>query len=64
VCGPGGVSDHRQAAARLAPLKKAAKALRGNSWVLARAGLPGYEIRRGSGAAPAQAGYATAEPLG
>ncbi|AGS68264.1 GGDEF domain-containing protein [Streptomyces collinus] len=64
VCGPGEVSDHRQAAARLAPLKKAAKALRGTSWVLARAGLPGYEIRRGSGAAPAQAGYAAAEPLG
>ncbi|MFF7975225.1 EAL domain-containing protein [Streptomyces sp. NPDC007905] len=64
VCGPGSVSDHRQAAARLAPLKKAAKALRGTSWVLAHAGLPGYEIRRGSGTAPAQAGYAAAEPLG
>ncbi|MFE1310331.1 EAL domain-containing protein [Streptomyces sp. NPDC058755] len=64
VCLPGSVSDHRQAAAHLAPLKKAAKALRGTSWVLARAGLPGHEIRRGSGAAPAQAGYATVEPLG
>ncbi|MEV7324906.1 GGDEF domain-containing protein [Streptomyces sp. NPDC093970] len=62
VCGPGGVADHREAAASLAPLKKAAKALRGASWVLGRAGLPGYEIRRGSGACPAQAGYATAEP--
>ncbi|MFF5015583.1 EAL domain-containing protein [Streptomyces sp. NPDC001165] len=64
VCLPSSVSDHRQAAAHLAPLKKAAKALRGTSWVLARAGLPGHEIRRGTGAAPAQAGYAAVEPLG
>jgi diguanylate cyclase (GGDEF)-like protein len=62
VCGPGGVADHREAAASLAPLKKAAKALQGASWVLGRAGLPGHEIRRGSGAYPAQAGCATAEP--
>ncbi len=62
VCAPGSVSDHRQAAAQLAPLKKAAKALRGASWVLGRAGLPGHEVRRGSGAATAQAGYAAAEP--
>ncbi|MFJ9816961.1 GGDEF domain-containing protein [Streptomyces sp. NPDC101151] len=64
VCRPGSVSDHRQAAAHLAPLKRAAKALGGTSWVLARPGLPGHEIRRGSAAAPAQAGYAAAEPLG
>ncbi|MFE9609500.1 GGDEF domain-containing protein [Streptomyces sp. NPDC006012] len=56
VCAPGSVVDHRQAAAGLAPLKKAAKALSGASWVLARAGSPGYEIRRGSGVTPAQAG--------
>ncbi|MFI9806721.1 EAL domain-containing protein [Streptomyces sp. NPDC052301] len=63
VCAPGSVRDHRQAAAQLAPLKKAAKALRGASWVLGRAGLPGHEVRRGgAGAAPAQAGYAAAEP--
>ncbi|MER6456582.1 MULTISPECIES: GGDEF domain-containing protein [unclassified Streptomyces] len=63
VCAPGSVRDHRQAAAQLAPLKKAAKALSGASWVLGRAGLPGHEVRRGgSGAAPAQAGYAAAEP--
>ncbi|MGV4983545.1 EAL domain-containing protein [Streptomyces sp. NRAIS3] len=62
VCAPGSVGDHRHAAAHLAPLKKAAKALRGASWVLGRAGLPGHEVRRGSGAAPAQAGYAAAEP--
>ncbi|MFE2069465.1 EAL domain-containing protein [Streptomyces sp. NPDC059467] len=62
VCGPGSVIDHRQAAAWLAPLKKAAKALHGASWVLGRAGLPGHEIRRGSGAYPAQAGYAAVEP--
>ncbi|AKN73467.1 diguanylate cyclase (GGDEF) domain-containing protein [Streptomyces sp. PBH53] len=63
VCAPGSVGDHHQAAARLAPLKKAAKALDGASWVLGRAGLPGHEVRRGGpGPAPAQAGYAAAEP--
>ncbi|MGW2953086.1 EAL domain-containing protein [Streptomyces eurythermus] len=63
VCAPGSVGDHHQAAARLAPLKKAAKALHGGSWVLGRAGLPGHEVRRGvPGPAPAQAGLAAAEP--
>ncbi|MET7477937.1 GGDEF domain-containing protein [Streptomyces sp. NPDC005648] len=56
VCLPGSVADHRQAAACLAPLKKAAKALQGTSWVLGRAGLPGHEVLRGVQAAPAQAG--------
>ncbi|MET8027293.1 EAL domain-containing protein [Streptomyces avermitilis] len=56
LCPPGSVTDHRQAAACLAPLKQAAKALSGASWVLGRAGLPGHEIRRGSGAAAAHAG--------
>ncbi|MEU1417686.1 GGDEF domain-containing protein [Streptomyces sp. NPDC049097] len=56
LCAPGSVADHRQAAACLAPLKQAAKALSGASWVLGRAGLPGHEVRRGSAAAPAQAG--------
>ncbi|MEV5783416.1 GGDEF domain-containing protein [Streptomyces sp. NPDC052287] len=55
LCAPGSVSDHRQAAACLAPLKQAAKSLSGASWVLGRAGLPGHEVRRGSGAAQAQA---------
>ncbi|MFE3634043.1 EAL domain-containing protein [Streptomyces sp. NPDC059168] len=64
VCRPGSVFDHRQAAAHLAPVKRAAKALAGTSWVLAHAGLPGQEIRRGHGPAPARAGRATAEPLG
>ncbi|MFF2851164.1 GGDEF domain-containing protein [Streptomyces sp. NPDC058001] len=59
LCGPGTVRDHRQAAACLAPLKRAAKALRGASWVLGHADLPGHEIRRGSGAAAAGAGCAT-----
>ncbi|MET8448165.1 GGDEF domain-containing protein [Streptomyces sp. NPDC005209] len=63
VCVPGSVADHRQAAAYLAPLKRAAKSLGGASWVLGRAGLPGHEIRRGSGGAPAQAGYMAVEPL-
>ncbi|GHH15392.1 GGDEF domain-containing protein [Streptomyces rubradiris] len=63
VCAPGSVGDHHQAAARLAPLKKAAKALHGASWVLGRAGLPGHEVRRGiPGPAPAQTGFAAAEP--
>ncbi|MDT0467670.1 GGDEF domain-containing protein [Streptomyces gibsoniae] len=56
LCPPGSVTDHRQAAACLAPLKQAAKALSGASWVLGRAGLPGHEIRRGSSGARAEAG--------
>jgi GGDEF domain-containing protein len=52
LCVPGSVNDHRQASACLAPLKQVAKALSGASWVLGRAGLPGHEIRRGTGAAP------------
>ncbi|MFI6935945.1 GGDEF domain-containing protein [Streptomyces sp. NPDC050287] len=55
VCVPGSVTDHREAAACLAPLKQAAKALAGASWVLGHAGLPGHEIRRGSGATTARA---------
>ncbi|MGA5040446.1 EAL domain-containing protein [Streptomyces capoamus] len=63
VFGPGSVGDHHQAAARLAPLKKAAKALGGASWVLGRAGLPGHEVRRGTpGPTPARARHAVAEP--
>ncbi|MFE7172104.1 EAL domain-containing protein [Streptomyces sp. NPDC057616] len=62
VCPPGSVTDHRQAAACLAPLKKAAKSLHGASWVLGRADLAGHEIRLGGEAAPAQAGCAVAEP--
>ena len=56
LCLPGSVADHRHAAACLAPLKKAAKALEGASWVLGRAGLPGHEVLRGVRAAPVQAG--------
>ncbi|MFF0682319.1 EAL domain-containing protein [Streptomyces tendae] len=48
LCAPGSVTDHRGAAALLAPLKKAAKALRGASWVLGRAGAPGHEVLRGT----------------
>lgn len=62
VCPPGSVTDHRQAAACLAPLKQAAKSLPGASWVLGRAGLPGHEVRRGARTTPAQAGCAVAEP--
>ncbi|MER5452480.1 GGDEF domain-containing protein [Streptomyces sp. NPDC002766] len=56
LCPPGSVRDHREAAACLAPLKKAAKALQGASWVLGRAGLEGLEVLRGAQAAPAPAG--------
>ncbi|MEU6423163.1 GGDEF domain-containing protein [Streptomyces spiralis] len=56
VCAAGSVADHRQAAACLAPLKKAAKALQGPSWVLGRAGRPGHEVRRGSTVAATRAG--------
>ncbi|MFF0205458.1 EAL domain-containing protein [Streptomyces sp. NPDC005017] len=64
VCAPGSVMDHRQAAACLAPLKKAAKSLNGASWVLGRAGLPGHEVRRGPGPTASHTGFAVAEPLG
>ncbi|MCT7356088.1 GGDEF domain-containing protein, partial [Streptomyces sp. 15-116A] len=56
LCVPGSVTDHRQAAACLAPLKKAAKALQGASWVLGRASEAGHEVRRGSARTPAPAG--------
>lgn len=62
VCAPGSVTDHRQAAACLAPLKKAAKSLGGASWVLGRPGRPGYEVLRGAEPSPSQAGCAVAEP--
>ncbi|MHC0433090.1 EAL domain-containing protein [Streptomyces sp. O3] len=58
-CPPGTVRDHRQAAACLAPLKRAAKSLRGMSWVLGRAGTPGHRTRRGTGSARASAGCGT-----
>lgn len=61
-CVPGSVTDHREAAACLAPPKKAAKALSGASWVVGRAGLPGHEIRRAAGAKAASTGYPVAEP--
>ena len=47
LCMPARMTDHREAAACLEPLKKAAKALRRASRVLGHTGLPGYEIRRG-----------------
>ena len=64
LCLPGGVTDHRQAAACLAPLKKAAKALDGTSWVLGRAERGEYEILRGSHVTPAQAPRTAAESPG
>ncbi|MCX4809575.1 GGDEF domain-containing protein [Streptomyces sp. NBC_01239] len=64
LCLPGSVTDHRQAAACLAPLKKAAKALDGTSWVLSRAGLTEYEILRGTRVTPVQADRRTAESPG
>lgn len=64
LCLPDSVTDHRQAAACLAPLKKAAKALDGTSWVLNRAGLTEYEILRGTRVTPVQADRRTAESPG
>ncbi|MCX5556071.1 GGDEF domain-containing protein [Streptomyces sp. NBC_00038] len=64
LCAPGSVTDHREAAACLAPLKQAAKALNGASWVLGRAGLPGHEIRRGAGTGPTPAGFGWADRAG
>ncbi len=64
LCLPGSVTDHRQAAACLAPLKKAAKALDGTSWVLSRAGLTEYEILRGTRLTPVQAARGAAESPG
>ncbi|MFI9048628.1 EAL domain-containing protein [Streptomyces sp. NPDC053427] len=49
-CPPGSVRGHREAAAALAPLKKAAKALPGASWVVGRPGAQRMEVRRGSAA--------------
>ncbi|MEU2793735.1 GGDEF domain-containing protein [Streptomyces sp. NPDC007100] len=47
-CAPGSVRGHEEAAAALAPLKKAAKALaEASSWVAGRPGTRGHEVRRG-----------------
>ncbi|MFJ6902079.1 EAL domain-containing protein [Streptomyces hokutonensis] len=64
LCVPGSAADHRQAAASLAPLKQAAKALDGTSWVLGRAGLDGYEILCGAPTAPVRASRTAAGPHG
>ncbi|KUJ65480.1 diguanylate cyclase [Streptomyces albus subsp. albus] len=48
VCPAGSVTDHHQAAARLAPLKKTAKSLSGASWVLGRPDSADQELRRGA----------------
>ncbi|MEU7489511.1 GGDEF domain-containing protein [Streptomyces sp. NPDC042319] len=47
VCPAGTVTGHAEAAAALAPLKKAAKGLSGASWVLSRHGSAHQEVRRG-----------------
>ncbi|MFJ9416453.1 GGDEF domain-containing protein [Streptomyces sp. NPDC101227] len=49
-CPPGSVRGHREAAAALAPLKQAAKALPGASWVVGRPGTERTEVRRGGAA--------------
>ncbi|MEV0604593.1 EAL domain-containing protein [Streptomyces sp. NPDC050315] len=53
VCPAGAVAGHAEAAAALAPLKKAAKGLSGASWVLRRYGMPHHEVRRGQMPSPA-----------
>ena len=65
VCPPGSVTGHQQAAAALAPLKKAAKALAGASWVLGRPGSERTELRRGTVArVPGPAGQPCGSPVG
>ncbi|MFH8571889.1 EAL domain-containing protein [Streptomyces sp. NPDC017993] len=65
VCPPGSVTGHRQAAAALAPLKKAAKALAGASWVLGRPDTERTELRRGTLArVPGPAGPPCGSPAG
>ncbi|MGW7491819.1 bifunctional diguanylate cyclase/phosphodiesterase [Streptomyces sp. NPDC054786] len=65
VCPPDTVTGHRAAAAALAPLKKAAKALPGASWVLGRPGSERTEIRRGAaGRVPDPADAARTAPPG
>lgn len=65
VCPPGAVTGHHEAAAALAPLKKAAKALPGASWVLGRPGSERTEIRRGTaGGASGPAGGGCPAPPG
>jgi EAL domain-containing protein (putative c-di-GMP-specific phosphodiesterase class I)/GGDEF domain-containing protein len=64
VCSPGSVSDYREVSRLLAPLKKHAKALRGDSWVLGRPGSERMDVLRGGTAAatvpPARRGTVSA----
>ena len=62
LCAPGSVADHRQAAACLAPLKKAAKALAGRVGCWGGQGCPGTRSGAAAGADAASTGYAVAEP--
>ncbi|WP_312872834.1 EAL domain-containing protein [Kibdelosporangium persicum] len=50
VCGVNSVSSYREASARLAPLKKQAKAVPGSSWVLGRPGSERVDVLRGRAA--------------
>ncbi|QUQ66220.1 EAL domain-containing protein [Kutzneria sp. CA-103260] len=52
VCSPGSVTDYREVSRQLAPLKKQAKALRGDSWVLGRPGSERMDVLRGGNTAP------------
>lgn len=52
VCSPGSVADYREVSRMLAPLKKQAKALRGDSWVLGRPGSDRVDVLRGANTAP------------
>jgi diguanylate cyclase (GGDEF)-like protein len=50
ICGVNSVSSYREASARLAPLKKQAKAVPGSSWVLGRPGAERVDVLRGRAA--------------
>jgi predicted signal transduction protein with EAL and GGDEF domain len=52
VCAAGSVTDYREVSRLLAPLKKQAKALRGDSWVLGRPGSERVDVLRGGNTAP------------
>jgi EAL domain-containing protein (putative c-di-GMP-specific phosphodiesterase class I)/GGDEF domain-containing protein len=52
VCAAGSVSDYREVSRLLAPLKKQAKALRGDSWVLGGPGSDRMDVLWGANSAP------------
>ncbi|RJQ75756.1 GGDEF domain-containing protein [Pseudonocardiaceae bacterium YIM PH 21723] len=52
VCTPGSVTEYREVSRALAPLKRQAKSLRGNSWVVGRPGSEHIDVLRGRPVSP------------